>query len=96
MGKIGIQIYGFEGSWGLKFKIFPMAGRALSFVSEGFNPHFHVILWNFDGFGGSLDGIWLEQNRGLNEAKIAFQLSFGLAFSIVRSEPSRVVVVLLD
>ena len=35
----------------------------------------------FDGFRGIVDGILLEQNRGLNEAKIAFQSSFGPPFS---------------
>ena len=60
---------------------FPKAGKALSCVPEGFNLEFKASLWYFDGLSVILDGIFLEQNRGLNGAKIAFQLSFGLAFS---------------
>ena len=63
---------------------FPKAGKALSFVPEGFNLDFKAFLWYFDGFSVILDGIFLEQNRGLNGAKIASQSSFGLAFSIRR------------
>ena len=66
---------------GAQIQDFSMAGKALSFVPEGFNLHFNVFLWYFDGFSVILDGIFLEQNRGLNGTKIAFQLSFGLAFS---------------
>ena len=60
---------------------FPKAGKALSFVPEGFNLDFKVFLWYFDGFSVILDGIFLEQNRGLNGAKIAFQSPFGPPFS---------------
>ena len=66
---------------GTKNQDFPKAGKALSFVPEGFNLDFEEFLWYFDGFSVILDGIFLEQNGGLNGAKIAFQVSFGPAFS---------------
>ena len=66
---------------GTKNQDFPKAGKALSFVPDGFNLDFKVFLWYFDVFSVIFDGIFLEQNRGLNGAKIAFQLSFGLPFS---------------
>ena len=69
---------------GTKNQDFPKAGKALSFVPEGFNLDFKVFLWYFDGFSVILDGIFLEQNRGLNGAKIALKLSFGPPFSTLR------------